>query len=67
METPLVYKIGNNVVVEYCLPTVCLACQRELPAGGPGIVSPMSIHLMTHLYLVIYDNDASTNTRAPLL
>jgi hypothetical protein len=45
--------------VRAVLLTVCLVCQRELPAWGRGNVSPMSIHLMTQLCIVINDSDES--------
>jgi hypothetical protein len=57
-------------VLEYCLLTVCLACQRELPAWGPGIDQSheySSADSSVMLCIVINDNAESMNIRAPIL
>jgi hypothetical protein len=58
---------GGRTVV-YCLLTVCLACQRELPPWRPGVDQSheySSADSSVLLCIVINDNAEYMNTRAP--
>jgi hypothetical protein len=72
------FECEESTACDMCLPPHCcgvlpahsLACQRELPAWGPGIGQSheySSDDSSVHLCIVINDNAESMNTRAPVL